>query len=42
MFAVSDAWGCTGTKTDIRMVIMEAYEITGFVEWVKARANEYL
>ena len=34
MFAVSEAWGCTGTKAAIRDVIAEAWGLIGFVEYV--------
>jgi hypothetical protein len=36
MFAVSVAWGCTGTKANIRDVITEARSLMKFIEWAKA------
>jgi hypothetical protein len=39
LFAVSESWGCTGIKPDMRLVIIEAYELMEFIEYVKGKAN---
>lgn len=41
LFAVSSAWGCTGTKTTIRDVVAEAWGLVGFIEYVnREKVNE--
>lgn len=39
MFAVSESWGCTGTKEAISLVIEEAWGLIGFVEYVNRKKN---
>ena len=34
MFAVSDSWGCTGTKETIRDVVAEAWGLIAFCEYI--------
>lgn len=33
MFAVSQSWGCTGTKENIGEVIREAQSLIGYIRW---------
>lgn len=40
MFAVSTAWGCTGTKSNVEAVITEAKSLTEFIEWMSAKEND--
>ncbi len=40
LFAVSSAWGCTGTKATIRDVIAEAWGLIGFIEYVHRKRAE--
>lgn len=40
LFAVSEAWGCTGTKATIKDVIEEAWGIGSFCEYVNRKKAE--
>lgn len=40
MFAVSEAWGCTGVKGTIRDVVAEALGLVGFIEYIKRKKAE--
>jgi hypothetical protein len=40
LFAVSSAWGCTGTKGTINEVVAEAWGLVGFIEYVNRRRAE--
>jgi hypothetical protein len=40
MFAVSEAWGCTGVKGAINEVVAEAWGLTGFCEYVNRKKEE--
>lgn len=40
MFAVSEAWGCTGTKGTVNEVAVEAWGLVGFIEYVNRKRAE--
>jgi hypothetical protein len=40
LFAVSESWGCTGTKGAINEVVTEAMGIMGFCEYVNRKKAE--
>lgn len=40
MFAISEAWGCTGTKGTINEVVTEAWGLVQFCEYVNRQRVE--
>ncbi len=40
MFAVSEVWGCTGTKETIDEVVTEAWGLTNFCEYINRKKME--
>lgn len=41
MFAVSESWGCTATKTTLANVITEAWELIDFCEAMNRKKAQY-
>jgi len=40
MFAVSEQWGCTGSKKTVGEVISEARSLIGYIEWYATKVQE--